>query len=123
MRGELTRPGTSKIGIAGRQCPNGMEMVRQDADGVCFERQVRCNRTINLPQAIDMLDKQPAGPVSKRNRENKVNLSVPELNGFPKHHARFIEASIIRDYGNTRWIRFAQQFHSKAFVKSNRVQI
>lgn len=53
----------------------------------------------------------------------KAVLSVPELNEFPKHHARFIEASIIRDYGNTRWIRFAQQFHSKAFVKSNRVQI
>jgi hypothetical protein len=48
-----------------------MEMVRQDADGVCFEWQVRCNRTINLPQAIDMLDKQRAGPVSKRNREKE----------------------------------------------------
>src|ERR1700733_10465313 len=27
-------PACGKIGIAGRQCPNGMQMVRQDAAGV-----------------------------------------------------------------------------------------
>jgi hypothetical protein len=46
-------------------------MIRQDADGVCFEQQARCNRTINLPQAIDVLAKQLAGPISKRNREKE----------------------------------------------------
>jgi len=46
-----------------------MEMVRQDADGVRFERPARLYRTINLPQAFDMFDKEFAGPVSKHNRE------------------------------------------------------
>jgi hypothetical protein len=45
-----------------------MEMVRQDADGVRFERQARLNRAIDLPQAFDMLDKQFAGPVNKCER-------------------------------------------------------
>ena len=48
-----------------------MEMVWQNADGVGFERQARLNRTINLPQALDMLDKQFAGPVKKREREEE----------------------------------------------------
>ena len=48
-----------------------MEMVRQDSDGVRCERQARLNRTINLPQVLDMLDKQLAGPVNKRNGEKE----------------------------------------------------
>jgi hypothetical protein len=37
-----------------------MEMVRQDTDGVRFERPARLNRTINVSQALDMFDKQLA---------------------------------------------------------------
>jgi hypothetical protein len=37
-----------------------MQMVRQDADGVRFERLARLNRKINLPQVLDLLDKQLA---------------------------------------------------------------
>jgi len=48
-----------------------MEMVRQDADGVCCERQACLNRTIHLPQTLDMLDKQLAGSVKKRNGEKE----------------------------------------------------
>jgi len=48
-----------------------MEMVRQDADGVRLERQARLNCAIDLPQALDMLDKQFAGPVDKREREKE----------------------------------------------------
>jgi hypothetical protein len=50
-------------------------MVWQDADGVCFERQARLNRTISLPQAVDILDKQHAGPVGKHNREKEYPAS------------------------------------------------
>jgi hypothetical protein len=46
-------------------------MVRQDADSICCERQAHLNRTINLPQVLDMLDKQRAGPVKKRNGEKE----------------------------------------------------
>jgi hypothetical protein len=42
-------PASREIGLAGRQGPNGMEMVWQDADGIRCERQARLNRTINLP--------------------------------------------------------------------------
>jgi hypothetical protein len=49
-----------------------VEMVRQDADGVRFERQARLERTINLPQAFDMFDKKLAGPVSKHHREKRI---------------------------------------------------
>src|SRR5262245_10221116 len=31
-------PARCEIGIARRQCPNGMEMVRQDADSIRFKR-------------------------------------------------------------------------------------
>jgi hypothetical protein len=48
-----------------------MEMVRQDADGVRFERQSRIDCAINLPQAFDMSDKKLAGPVSQYNREKE----------------------------------------------------
>ena len=48
-----------------------MEMVRQDADGVRFERQARLNRAIDLPQALDMLDEELAGPVNKHDREKE----------------------------------------------------
>src|SRR5580704_7290758 len=51
-------PAWGKIGIVGRQCPNGMEMVRQDADSVRFERQARLDRTINPPQEFDMFDEK-----------------------------------------------------------------
>src|SRR4029453_7723974 len=54
-----------------RQGPNGMEMVRQDADGVRCKQQARLNRTINLPQALDMLDKQLARSVKKRDGEKE----------------------------------------------------
>ena len=64
-------PARREIGIAGRQGPNGMEMVWQNADGAGFERQARLNRAIDLPQALDMLDKQVAGPVNKREREKE----------------------------------------------------
>jgi hypothetical protein len=64
-------PAFREIGIAGRQGPNGMEMVRQDADGVRCERQALLNLTINLPQALDMLDKQLARPIKKRNGEKE----------------------------------------------------
>jgi hypothetical protein len=43
------------IGIAARQCPKSMEMVRQNADGVPCEWPARPDRTINLPQAFDLL--------------------------------------------------------------------
>ena len=64
-------PAGGKIGIAWRQCPNGVEMVRQDADGVRFKRPARLDRTINLPQAGDALDQQIAGAVSKHDREKE----------------------------------------------------
>ena len=64
-------PARGKIGIGGRQCPNNMEMVRQDADGVGFEWQARLDRTINLPQAFDMFDKKLAGAVSKHHRKKE----------------------------------------------------
>ena len=48
-----------------------MEMVRQDADGISFERQAQLNRAIGLPQALDVLDKQLAGPVDKCEREKE----------------------------------------------------
>jgi hypothetical protein len=64
-------PARAKIDVAGRQCPNGMEMVREDADGVRFERQARLDRAINLPQASDVLDKKLAGPVSEHNSEKE----------------------------------------------------
>ena len=48
-----------------------MEMVRQDADSVRFERQALLDRTINLSQVRDMLDQQTAGAVSKHNREKE----------------------------------------------------
>jgi hypothetical protein len=48
-----------------------MEMVRQDAGGVRFERQARLDCTINLPQAFDMPDKKLAVPVSQHNREKE----------------------------------------------------
>ena len=46
-------------------------MIRQDADGVRCKRQARLNRTIDLPQALDMLDKKLARPVEKRNGEKE----------------------------------------------------
>jgi hypothetical protein len=48
-----------------------MEMIRQDADCVRCEWQAGLNRTINLPQALDLLDKQLAGPVEERNGEKE----------------------------------------------------
>jgi hypothetical protein len=47
-----------QIGVAGRQCPNAMEMVRQDADGVCFEWPAR-------------LIKKLARPISEHDREKE----------------------------------------------------
>jgi len=47
-----------------------MEMVRQDADGVCFEWQARLDRTINLPQAFDVFDKKRARPVITTVKKN-----------------------------------------------------
>jgi len=74
LAGESTfdlAPASREIGIAGRQGPNSMEMVWQDADGVRCERQARLNRTIDLSQALDMLDKQLAGSINKRNGEKE----------------------------------------------------
>jgi hypothetical protein len=48
-----------------------MEMIRQDADGVCFKWQALLDRTINLPQAFDMIDKKCARPASQHNREKE----------------------------------------------------
>jgi hypothetical protein len=48
-----------------------MDVVRQDADGVRFEGQARPDRTINLPPAFDVFDKQLAGPISKHDREKE----------------------------------------------------
>jgi hypothetical protein len=48
-----------------------MEMVGQYADGFCFEWQARLDRTIDVPQALDMFDKQLARPVSKHDREKE----------------------------------------------------
>jgi len=64
-------PASREIGIARRQSPNGVEMVRQDADGIRYERQAHLNRTINFPQVLDVLDKQLARPVKKRNGEKE----------------------------------------------------
>jgi hypothetical protein len=64
-------PACREVSIAGRQGPNRMEMVRQDADGVGFEGQARLNRAVDVPQARDMFNKQFAGPVNKREREKE----------------------------------------------------
>ena len=48
-----------------------MEMVRQDADSVRFKWQACLDRTINLPQVFDVLDKKLAGPVRQDNREKE----------------------------------------------------
>jgi hypothetical protein len=48
-----------------------MEMVGQDADGIRFEWQARLDRTINLPEVVDMFDKKRAGPVNKHNGEKE----------------------------------------------------
>src|SRR5438132_13883222 len=61
-------------------------MVRQDADRVRCERQARLNLTINLPQALDILDKQLARPVKKRNGEKEY----PAFNSWApisRHHS------------------------------------
>jgi hypothetical protein len=46
-------------------------MVGQYADGFCFEWQARLDRTINVPQALDMFDKKLARPVSEHDREKE----------------------------------------------------
>src|SRR5262245_24589301 len=75
-----------------------MEMVRQDADGVRFERQARLNRAINLPQALYMSDKQVAGPVSKRDREKEL-AALDVWTPISRH-----DAIIARDAGRVRKI-------------------
>jgi hypothetical protein len=48
-------------------------MVRQDADGIRFKWPAGVDRTINLPQAFDMFDKELAGAISKHNREKRIS--------------------------------------------------
>jgi hypothetical protein len=70
-------PASREIGISRRQGPNGVEMVRQDADGIRCERQAHLNRTINFPQGLDMLDKQLARSVKERNGEEEYPAFEP----------------------------------------------
>jgi hypothetical protein len=73
-----------------------MEMVWQDADGVCCKRQPRPNRTIHIPQTLDMFDKQLARPVKKRNGEKEY----PAFNSWapiPRHQRMMArEADCVR---------------------------
>jgi hypothetical protein len=48
-----------------------MQMVRQNADGVGFERTACLDDLIDAAEAVDLANQQVAGAVSKHDREEK----------------------------------------------------
>jgi len=62
-------PAAGEIGIAGRQRPDGMQVFRQDRDGLDRERTLVPRDTERLPQGVHMMYQRRGCPVSERDRE------------------------------------------------------
>ena len=57
--------------IARRQRPDGVQVIWENADRDCLEREAFMNRSIDPSQQIDVPDQKVARPVGKRNSEKE----------------------------------------------------
>jgi hypothetical protein len=60
-----------KIAVVLRKLPDGMNMVRQDANRHGFERSALLHRGVDAPQSLDMLNQQVARPIGERDGEEE----------------------------------------------------
>jgi hypothetical protein len=62
-------PAAGEIGIVQRQCPDGMQVIRQDHDRLDRERTLLPRDTKGRSQGTDMMYQRRRCPVRERNRE------------------------------------------------------
>jgi hypothetical protein len=60
-----------EVAIIFGQCPQSVDVIRQDANGNRLKRTPVLNTSIDRSQAIDVFDQQIARSVGKNNREEK----------------------------------------------------
>jgi hypothetical protein len=64
-------PAGGKISVSFRQCPNRVNVIRQDADRDGFERAALLDGSIDISQSINLFHQQPARPVSENDGEEE----------------------------------------------------
>ena len=69
-------PSRRKIGVVFWKRPDGMEMIRQDANCDRLERPTLLDGLINSPQAINMVHEQRTRPISEDDREEERVASL-----------------------------------------------
>jgi hypothetical protein len=68
-------PASGEVCIAFRQYPNGMNMIRQNADRDGLKRMPLLNDFIDVPEAVDFVDQKAVGPLREDDRE-KENAAI-----------------------------------------------
>jgi len=64
-------PSSCEVGLAGRQRPDCVEMVGQNADGDGFEWPLLLDGAIDVAQAIDVTNEKIAGAIGERHGEEE----------------------------------------------------
>jgi hypothetical protein len=72
--GDLNQPPAQrKIGVAGRQCPNCVDVIRQDHHGVDRKRMARLRDARRVAQRVDMVRQKAALPVQQVDGEEPAS--------------------------------------------------
>jgi hypothetical protein len=77
-------PAAGEVGIACRQRPDGMQVIRQDHDGLDREWTLVPRKTESHPQSAHVMHEREGCPVSERDRE-KIGASWNEFAPVSDH--------------------------------------
>ena len=86
-------PSARIVAVAVGQSPNGVQMIRQDADRNGFKRPALCDVCIDRTQPIDLRDQEIASSVGKRYRKKECtarHLGTPVV-----WHGRMLAQQIV----------------------------
>jgi hypothetical protein len=81
-------PTRREIGVIFRQRPNCVNVIGQDANPDRFEWTPLVDSSVNLPQAINLIDQKVARPFGENNRE-KENATLYFSSNVPRHDASY----------------------------------